>query len=376
MQINLVSIISRMNVGGPAVLLSEFINSLPENDFSHTLITGHCQDNEIDYLNLHPINSKVIYINNFKKSQFFIADIRSLIRIMKILKANKPDIVHTHTSKAGFLGRISCRLVSKNTKIVHTYHGHLLYGYFPNWRTKIIVTLERFLGRFTDVYIAVSRQIKEDLIRVGIGPRNKWEIIHPGVSLPSDWINRRTLNPHTSSSDIFTIAWIGRFTDIKNPLLAVKSLEIISNSRNVRMLMAGDGELVDQCYKYIKDKNLPIELLGWVSDINPVLAQADLLLVSSKNEGMPVVIIEAALRGIPIISTRVGGVVDFISHGLTGYLVDQDSASLAKGLSFLIDSNNLLKDIAINAENLAKSEFSLEKFTNSHVNLYLSLFKK
>jgi glycosyltransferase involved in cell wall biosynthesis len=362
-----------MNVGGPAVLLSELIKSLPTEQFEHTLITGTCLENEIDYLDSHPLESDVIYINEIKRSLLPLNDVKSFIKLIKVLSVLKPDIVHTHTSKAGVLGRLAAKIAVPKAKIIHTYHGHLLYGYFPKWKTRFIILLEKFLGSFTDRLVAVTRQVRNDLQGVGIGKSDNWTVIRPGLEFPPLPNRTKYKKAHGISSDKFVICWIGRFTAIKNPKLALEAISKLPSEvlEKISFVMAGSGELLEESKCYAKQLKIPVTFTGWISDINPVLGTSDLLFLSSKNEGMPVVIIEAALRKVPTLSTDVGGVREFIEDNITGWLSQQDSASIATNIASIIQFYSTSSVPAL-AYEFAKREFGIVNMTSNHIKLYMS----
>ena len=370
MSIKVVSIVSRMNVGGPAVLLSELIRRLPSDQFSHTLITGRCLDNEIDFLDAHPLDSKVIYVDDIQRSILPIADIRSLIRLVRILRNENPNIVHTHTSKAGVIGRIASRIANPQIIVIHTFHGHLLYGYFSKFKTRLIVILEIVLAKITNVFVAVTEQVKLDLIGVGIGTNSKWAIIHPGVSASRYLSKQDARDLLKIGNNKFVYSWIGRFTDIKNPMLAIQAFENIENKSELYFLMAGDGELLEECMSYARARNLPINFLGWITDINPILSASDFVLMTSRNEGMPVVIVESALKGVPVLTTDVGGVTEFVADGVTGWLIEQNAELISQKISGLIKNIGLIEPIGKNAQRFANNEFSVEMFVDEHVSLY------
>ena len=373
MAIRVVSIISRMNVGGPAVLLSELIKNLPQEEFEHTLITGTCLDNEIDYLDSHPLDSDVIYIDEIKRSILPINDIKSFFKLIRVLRRLNPDIVHTHTSKAGVLGRLAAKVAVPTSKIIHTYHGHLLYGYFPKWKTFLIVQLEKFLGSFSDRLVAVTKQVREDLQGAGIGKANQWLVIRPGLELtplPDRAAYKKTLG---INADKFVISWIGRFTGIKNPKLALEAISKLPLGvlEKVAFVMTGSGELLEESQSYARQMNLPITFTGWITDINPILGASDLLFMSSKNEGMPVVIVEAALRKVPTLSTNVGGVKEFIKDNETGWLSRQVAEDIATHIASIFNgySRSL---VPAKAYELARAEFGIANMTANHRSLYNS----
>jgi len=361
-----------MNVGGPATLLAELVDVLPKDRFSHTLITGECESNEIDYLASHPFNSQVIKLKSFKRSVFFYGDIKSFVELVRLLRSLNPEIVHTHTSKAGVLGRLAAKIGAPKAKLIHTYHGHLLYGYFPKWKTKLIVLLEKFLALVTDAFVAVTDQVRHDLLEAGIGPADKWIVIHPGVS-PRNYIEKNlAMKEFGIPREKFVILWLGRFTDIKNPMLALQIIASLPYEIRsiVHLVMGGAGELLSECQDFARDNQLPVSFTGWLQNIDTVLSAADLLMMTSRNEGMPVVIVEAALNAIPTISTDVGGVSEFISPEKTGYLISQEPIEYAELLHQIISAQSDNSIIGKNAKVLAQAEYSTTQYLKSHVKLY------
>ena len=368
----LVSVISRMNVGGPAILIDGLIRGLPEKNFNHHLITGSCADNEIDYLNAHPDLEGLVSIHKLKsmgRSILPTKDLRTLFETIRLLKAIKPDIVHTHTSKAGIIGRIASRIACPQTTVIHTFHGHLLYGYFSPLKTRLIVLLESFLARITNVLIAVTSQIENDLRSAGIGRESRWKVIHPGVTNFAHPKNRN-LNQEYQS-----LIWIGRFTDIKNPNLAIEimgSLKALNRS-DITLIMVGNGELLESAQNLALVKKLPIEFVGWQTDVYPYLQNSDALLLTSKNEGLPIVMLEAASMSIPTFSTNVGGVAEFINDKNTGFFIDQNPDKSAVNISQALSNKSLMTKVASSANKKYQEGFSMGAFVASHVELYESL---
>jgi glycosyltransferase involved in cell wall biosynthesis len=364
-----------MNVGGPAKLLVDFANELNGEEFEHILVTGRCEANEIDYLQSHQIKARVIYMNSVGRSPFLYRDIVSLFKMMVILRKIKPHIVHTHTSKAGLLGRVAALVAAPQAKRIHTFHGHLLYGYFSKRITKLLVFVEKVLAKISHVLIAVSHQIRQDLKALAVGVDRQWEVIHPGVSIQNQF---STEGEHFSLEiprNKLVVSWVGRFTDIKDPKLAIEAFSQISPEilRNVVLIMAGDGELKDECERLAISISLPIIFLGWTNEIDVLLKSSNMLWMTSRNEGMPVVILEAAARGIPTLSTDVGGVRDFIVDGKNGVLTDRNRQNIATILSGIIQCPDQLNTLGANAKQLVVEEFSSLNYLNQHIFLYKRL---
>ena len=147
--LRIVHVIARMNVGGPAILISALMDGLKNKDFESHLITGYCEENEVDYLQANKLNLGETRIAGFGRSISIFSDLKSLLLIMKALRKAKPDIVHTHTAKAGVIGRITALIAVPRAKRIHTFHGHLLHGYFSPGKTKLVVLIEKLLARIT-----------------------------------------------------------------------------------------------------------------------------------------------------------------------------------------------------------------------------------
>ena len=363
-----------MNVGGPAVLLYELATELENSSFEHILITGRCGINEIDYLETHTLSSKVIYLNRMGRKVLLFDDLVAFFQVMKALRKLSPDIVHTHTSKAGLIGRLASLIAVPSAKRVHTFHGHLLYGYFSSLTRFLVILSERFLARISDALIAVSTQVKNDLLQERVGRSIHWEVITPSIRLePLDKSKSRECL--SINDDIFLVSWVGRFTSIKDPMLALETFNKIfqQGNLNISLLMAGDGELLDACRQFAVSRNLPVRFLGWQTQVLPVLCASDLLLITSKNEGMPVVILEAAAFSVPTLSTNVGGVREFISNKETGFLVERDSQQIANQVINLEVNRTALLNIGSAAAKLLATNFNLEQYVIKHKNLYNAL---
>lgn len=360
-----------MNVGGPATLLGGFDQHLDKSKFIHTLITGSVHEGEIDYLDSHEFYSEVIRIRQMKRSIFLLNDLFSFIRLRKILKQINPDIVHTHTSKAGVLGRLAVITLSGRIKIVHTYHGHLLYGYFKKYKVRIFTLIEKILGYFSSALIAVAKSVASDLRDVGIGRNARWEIIPPGIELYAPEIKP------VQSEKVLRVTWIGRFTEIKNPKLALLAFDMIEpTTRNhYRFTMVGDGELLDASKSFARERSLEVSFPGWATDVDEFLRDSDLLIMTSENEGMPVVIIEAAKWEVPCLSTNVGGVTEFIKPDMTGFLTNGTAHDLANALQKLENDRDLLNRAGVRAREQAINGFSIKGYARKHEVLYSRLME-
>ena len=373
--VKIVTVVSRMNVGGVASLLIGYMENLDKNKFEHVLITGNCEDNETDLLKQTNFEGKVIYLQNLKRSVGVFKDLITFIEMRKILKSLSPDIVHTHTAKAGLIGRLSALSLRNKPLIIHTYHGHLLYGYFSALISFLIVTIERVLAWGTNLLIADSMQVKIDLLNYGVGKEKNWQVVSPGIRKLPNIESDVARNELGISKDANLICWIGRFTNIKNPMLAAQSFSTLKNKTNKKftMIMVGDGELFTSVQEYISNNKLDIKLVGWKTNVSNFLAASDILLLTSKNEGFGMVIAEAGWYGKPTISTKVGGVTEFISNGETGVLVDSNEDDISDAISLLFEDRSLMNKIGANAKKQTNNLFTSEIFTKKHEEIYLKI---
>ena len=359
-------IITRMNTGGPAVFLDHLTNAMSDLNTQSTIAYGYCESNETDFTQTHNINASLVKVKTLHRSLNPMDDIRSFREIKKIIKELKPDLVNTHTSKAGVLGRLAAKSVSKKLPVVHTFHGHLIYGYFARYKSWVFTVIEKFMARYTDAAVAVTDETKQSLTKLGIGKKLLWRIIQIGIPVKSIALNE-------SSDGVFKMLWVGRFTGIKDPKYAIEVLKFLSKSlpNKFSLTMVGEGEL----FATIKQEaqNLPITFTGWL--INPFenISDFDLLLITSRNEGLPLVMLEAANYAKPTISNNVGGVSEFITDNETGYLVQTDPVQMATRIIEVSSNKKALHAIGLNAGKLLREKFSVTIMANNYKDLYSQL---
>ena len=364
-----------MNLGGVAVLLSDLHDLLPSQEFSHVLITGVCADNEIDIFADRRNDPNIIRIATMGRAPSLIKDVSTFISLRKILKQLNPDIVHTHTSKAGVLGRIAAITLGKRISVVHTFHGHHLYGYFSKLIVKVMIITERLLALKSNLLVADSMQVSVDLKNAGVGANNSWRVIPPGIRTLIPTLKESARKELKIPTDVFVICWIGRFTNIKNPLLALHSYKALpAELRNrCQLIMLGEGELLGDCINYAKEHKLDVVFPGWQTNIAPYLASANLLLMTSRNEGFGMVIAESGFFSLPTVSTDVGGVREFINDGINGVLVQADAAIIASAIFALSQNPIDLARLAVEARKTTLEKFTLNAFVNGHKEVYREL---
>ena len=183
-KIKVMQIIARMNVGGPAVIVADLMRGLDKSEFDQILITGFCDSDEADYLDTVATDVKATRIGGLGRSVSPIADARAFLSLIATIKRERPDVIHTHTAKAGVLGRLAAMIAGSKATRVHTFHGHLLHGYFDGWKTKLVIAIEKYLARHTDHLIAIGNQVKNDLLAAGIGKPPQFKVFFPGLTQP------------------------------------------------------------------------------------------------------------------------------------------------------------------------------------------------
>jgi glycosyltransferase involved in cell wall biosynthesis len=374
--VRVVQIIARMNVGGPAVIVADLMRSLDKGSIEQTLITGYCDSNEADYLETVATDIKATRIAGLGRSVSLGADVRAFFALAGMLRELRPDIVHTHTAKAGVLGRLASMLAGRKVIRVHTFHGHLLHGYFSGWKVRLVIAIEKFLAKRTDVLIAVGNKVKDDLLEVGIGKTNQYKVFYPGLKEPGSFTKAKVRAGFGMEDGLSYVAFVGRLTQIKRPdrLLDVAA-ELKSRGLKAKIIVAGEGELFASSKERAVKENLPIEFLGWRKDITELFAASDIALLTSDNEGIPLTLIQAAQAGLPIVATEVGSISDIVIHEGNGYLTDTSPAALADALEKLIIDPVLRQIMGEAGRDRSHRYFSLAKMSADHTELYQHLHR-
>ena len=371
--IKVLRIITRMNIGGPAVQVSGLMQGMDKTVFIQELVTGRCLENEVDYLESKLPNLKVTRIETLSRRISIFSDISTLLFLIKKIRKFKPDIIHTHLAKAGVIGRVASLLSGHKSIRIHTYHGHLLNGYFTGYKLALLIFVEKSLAKVTHHLVAVGEKVKEDLIEVGIGSRAKFSVVNPGVQIQPLPDRQKVLTKLDLDQEIIYCAFIGRLTKIKRPdrMLEVAS-ELKNRNTNIHFIVAGGGELLAECKNIALKQKLPVTFLGWKEDIEEVLAISDLVLLTSDNEGTPIALIQAGMAGIASVSTNVGSIAEVVVNDQTGLITDFSAKNIADALEKLV-SNSQLR----NQYGQAASQFCLGKFhTEIMISNYSKLYKK
>jgi len=354
-------VIARLNVGGTARYITRLAEELPKHKVETFVATGFVQGSEEEDPSAKKL--KVIRIPSLGRQFNPIKDHFALKQLLKVVREVKPDILHTHTFKAGFIGRIKTREINKaagkRVKFVHTFHGHLFDDpEFSGLKSLIITSFERRFAMRTDAIVTVGAQVGKELLEREIGQPEQFTNIPPGL----DPLKLAKAKPRTK----VTIGWIARVTGVKNPL---RALEVARLFPDAQFLIAGGGDMLEQV-KSQAPKNTKV--LGW-TDAAKLFAASDIILSTSENEGMPIALIEAQLASKPVVATNVGGVAEVVLNKKTGFVTRKSTEELATALEKLIKSKALRTAQGRAAKAHATKAFSIEKMIKAHVSLYKKL---
>ena len=372
--IRVMRIIARMNMGGPAVQVSGLMRGFDAVEFDQRLYTGFCAANEADYLETVATDVEAIRIEGFGRRVSLRDDFKAFVSLVREIRTFKPHVIHTHTAKAGFLGRIASIVSLQPSIRVHTFHGHLLNGYFGSLKRSLIVVAEKSLAIFTDQLLAVGNKVQQDLLQAGIGSREKFGLMPPGLSIGDLPDKNESRESFGLSANRLQCGFIGRVTQIKRPdrFLDVVS-EIKQRGVNLDFFIAGDGELLETCRERIASGDLPVAVLGWQSDIDIVLSAADIVLLTSDNEGTPLSLIQAGMAGLPVVTTNVGSVPEVVLDGVTGIITALDVQELANALEKLVKDTELRTNLGVSAQEFTLAHFGTQRLVHDHEKLYKKL---
>ncbi len=369
--VRVMQIIARMNVGGPAVLVADLVRNLDIQRFSTALVTGYCDENESDYLEEVAQDVFAIRIPGLGRSVSPLKDLTAFFLLIREIRKFKPDVIHTHTAKAGVLGRIAGLIARPQAKRVHTFHGHLLHGYFSPSKTRLVVLLEKVLGLITHKFIAIGNVVKNDLVRAGIAQDPKFEVIYPGLQELDKYPQPDARSALGLDPSKKYLVFVGRLTTIKRPERLIDLARFLKdNHPDSWLLITGAGELFDTLSAQVERELLPVTFLGWRKDVGTILSASDIAVLCSDNEGIPLTLIQASQAGLPIVSTDVGSVSDIVVNGTTGLLTEVSSQGLIQGVSMLLNDPGRGKRFGKAGQERAKEFFSSQAMVQHHQRLY------
>lgn len=327
-KIKILRIIARLNIGGPAIHVNLLSTGLKGLGYETMLSAGSVGEREGIFF-----KPAVSLATNFKEIPTlgreinFGADFKSLQEIRKIIRDFRPQIIHTHTAKAGFLGRVAA-ILEGVPLVFHTFHGHVLSGYFSPFKEKVFRFIEKALAKKTDLIIAVSEKVADDLESIGVANKSKIKVVPLGLQLDeylSVKLHGALKQELAVPNDSILIGAVGRLAPVKNLGFLIQCFARLEKKYpKIRLALVGDGP--DRCLLEALARELNVGarvfFLGWRRDLDYVYGGLDVVALTSINEGTPVSIIEALACGRPVVATAVGGVPEVLEFGGLGNLVE------------------------------------------------------
>ncbi len=396
MRFKILRIIARLNIGGPArnaVLLTEGLSDkiqYPKSEirnYKTVLVCGEVAKGEGDMTYLaREKGIEPVIVPELGRELSIINDWKAFWKIYRIICKEKPDIIHTHTAKAGTLGRLAgilykvthcwCRVKGEGCRLVHTFHGHVLHSYFDKAKTLFFIWIEKILALFTDRIITVSGSLKKELVeRFRIAPERKFSVVELGFEL-DDLLKL----PERNNSDYVNVGIVGRLVPIKNHRMLFKAVKKVKDKGSrVKIRVIGDGELRQELEDYARELGIEdiVEFKGWVKDLREIYEGLDIVALTSSNEGTPVSIIEAMAAARPVVATNVGGVSDIVQDGTSGYLINSNDGNIfSERLLTLIKDHGKRKQFGRSGRETIGMRFLKQKLIEETQRLYSDLLRK
>jgi glycosyltransferase involved in cell wall biosynthesis len=377
-------VIARLNMGGPALHVAYLSAGLAERGYETTLVAGSLARGEgsMAYV-AEGLGVEIVRLDALSREISPIRDALSIFRLARLIREQRPRILHTHTAKAGTVGRLAALLAgdARPEVVVHTFHGHVLRGYFGPLKSGAFRLLERLLARVTTRLIAVSPQVRDDLVALGVAPAEKFSVVRLGIELGERLETaeggaeaRARLGIGTER---FVVGWVGRMTGVKRTDDVLEALRLLrERGVDAVLLLVGDGP--DRQHVEHRASELGIVrhclFLGYQEDVSGWYRAFDAMILPSANEGTPVVAIEALAAGRPVVATSVGGVPDVVREGVDGFLVPMgDTEALAERLARLAEDPALRARMGAAGRESVPARYAVGRLVGDIDELYRSL---
>ena len=369
----IVHAIARLNVGGAALTVLELAAGQQRRGHDVLVVAGSIPPAEasMEFLAVE-LGVPYVHLPTLQRELSATSDLAAVRALRAILLERRPDVLHTHTAKPGATGRTAALLAgrARPRAVVHTFHGHVLSGYFDRRRELAFRLAERGLAYATDLIIAVSEEVRADLLDLRIAPPEKIAVVSYGFDL-----DRRVANTSAARvGDGFVIGWAGRMTAIKRPLDLVRVAAKVDGST---LVVAGDGELRPKTEALARRLGVDARFLGYVDAMGKWYGAFDAFLLTSLNEGAPVVAIEAQAAGVPVVATDAGGTRTVVDDGETGFVVPVgDVDALAERLIRLRDDPELRRRLGETGASRMRERFSVKRMVDDVDALYATILER
>lgn len=382
--VRVLRVIARLNMGGPAIHVVNLAKGLETRGYHTTLVAGSLARGEDSMAFLaEEAGVSVVSMPAIQREISVLNDARSAVQLAGLIRAERPHILHTHTAKAGAIGRAAAVLAgdARPPVVVHTFHGHVLKGYFDRPRTAFFRQVERTLARTSDALVAVSPEVRDELVSLGVAPAEKFAVIRLGIPLQERLggagaeLDYRAL--YGIPRDAFIVGWVGRMTGVKD---TAAILDIVRATRERRveavLCMVGDGPDRERLEELAHELGIAraCYFVGYQEDVAGYYRLFDAFVLPSVNEGTPVSAIEALASGTPVVANRVGGVPDVVRDGVDGYLVEPgDTDGAAARLAELAADPELRRHLGEAGRAHVLERYSVARLVDDVDRLYRSL---
>ena len=376
---SVIHVTTRLNVGGPARQAMLLTQALPSRGFSSHLVYGSVSAGEGE-LQLSP-GMPAGRIPELRREMHPIDDVRAFRELGRLISVRRPQVVHTNLAKAGALGRIAAHR-ARVPVVVHTFHGHVLEGYFSSPVSRGFLVLERLLATISDALLAVSNTVRDDLVALRVGRPDQWCVIPLGLDL-EDLL--RGHDPRTARQALGlsetgpAVGIVGRLTAIKEHRTFLRAMAHVAHQRpDATFVVAGEGELrarlQTEAARLLGDR---CRFLGWVMDLPALYAALDVVVLTSRNEGAPVALIEAGAAGRPVVATKVGGVADVVLDGRTGLLAPAgDVSRIANHVLRLLANPAEADALGAAGRDWVRDRFTIDRLADDLAALYRKLLDR
>lgn len=384
-RLSIVHAIARLNVGGAALHVIELAARQRARGHEVVIVAGTLAAGEesMEYV-AHDLGVPIVRLPALQRELSPLADATAVRELRRTVMRRHADVLHTHTAKAGATGRIAAQLARGvwPRTTVHTFHGHVLSGYFGTRREQVFIKLERLLARRSGAIVAVSDEVRDDLVRLGVAPAGRIAVIPygfdlSGLSRPDDAERALERTALDVPSGAFMVGWAGRLTAIKRPDDLVRTLaEVRLGGTEAYLLVVGDGPERPSLEALATELGVReyCRFLGYRRDMNRWYGVFDAFLLTSENEGTPVVAIEALASECPVVATNAGGTATVVRDGVSGYLAPVgDTAALAAHLHTLASTPGLARSLGLAGSRDVRQRFASETMTDAVDDLYRKL---
>jgi glycosyltransferase involved in cell wall biosynthesis len=383
----IVHVIARLNVGGAALHVLQLAHEQARRGHDVIVVAGTLAAGEesMEYV-ADELGVELLRLPVLQRELSPRADSAAILALRQIIRERRPDVLHTHTAKAGATGRLAALIAgrARPRALVHTYHGHVLSGYFSRRWERLFRLIERLLAHATGTLVAVSDEVRDDLVGFGVAPARRFAVVPYGFELPAwsdvDEESRHTLRGEIGAGDdTFVVGWAGRLTAIKRPLDLIRTQRALLDAGvDALLVLVGDGEDRPEVEALAADLGVAdrCRLVGFQKSIRPWYASFDALLLTSANEGTPVVAIEALAAARPVVATRAGGTGTVVRNGESGYLeAIGDTQALADRLAMIASDRDLRRRMGAAGADDVRARFAVARMADEVDTIYDRLLR-